>query len=81
MMQLEIELMKREISLWVTHIWVGTGSLILKGAIITDSYVVGVHSVEKGDLAVPNSVYAGIPAVLKKKDVFWERHFRDVLDK
>jgi len=47
------------------NVWFGCGVRVLSGSIISDGVVVGANTVVKGYLP-PNTVCAGIPAVVKK---------------
>lgn len=51
------------------HVWVGEGVKILKNCHITDNIVIGVGSIVTKDLTINHAIYAGNPAVCKKKDV------------
>ncbi len=54
------------------HVWLGTRTMILKGANISSGSVIGACSVVSGN--IPSNVIAvGIPAVVKKTDIFWTR--------
>lgn len=57
------------------HVWICMKCILLKGAVIADNCIVGASSVVTGNLSVPNSIYAGIPArrVSKEKPVSWSR--------
>lgn len=55
------------------HVWLGYNSLILKGAKIADNCVIGANSLINSECPIPNSVYAGSPAKLVKKDINWHR--------
>ena len=48
------------------NVWIGRGSIILPGTVIGDNVVIGANSLVKGNLDA-NSMYAGTPALLKKK--------------
>lgn len=48
------------------NVWIGRGSIILPGAIIEDNVVIGANSLVKGRCE-SNSLYAGTPAIQKKK--------------
>lgn len=58
------------------HIWLGTGTLVLKGANINNGNIIGAHSVVSANCDETNSIYVGAPAKLKKKNVVWERRFQ-----
>lgn|SRR5574344_373892 len=57
------------------HVWIGSNSLILKNTIIGSGAVLGGYSVVAGKLIESNSCYAGNPAKLIKKDVFYGYHY------
>jgi acetyltransferase-like isoleucine patch superfamily enzyme len=48
------------------NVWIGRGSIILHGTVIEDNVVIGANSLVKGKCE-SNSMYAGTPAVLKKR--------------
>ena len=48
------------------NVWIGRGSIILPGSIIGDNVVIGANSLVNGNCE-SNSLYAGTPAILKKK--------------
>ncbi|GAX62983.1 acetyltransferase [Candidatus Scalindua japonica] len=50
------------------NVWIGNGSMVLKGVTIGDNSIIAAHSVVTKDV-MENCVYAGNPAVLKKKDI------------
>lgn len=50
------------------NVWIGAGSLILKGVTIGNNSIIAARSVVTKDV-MDNCVYAGNPAVLKKKDI------------
>ncbi|WP_444931075.1 hypothetical protein ACJJIF_04620 [Microbulbifer sp. SSSA002] len=54
------------------HSWIGRNVTILKNSSIADGGVVGTSSVLTKDI-VPFSVFAGVPAKLKKSDAIWLR--------
>ena len=54
------------------HVWLGAYSKILKGVNILDNSVVGIGSVVTGDVP-SNSVAAGVPAKVVRKNVNWLR--------
>lgn len=54
------------------HVWIAYGATILGGAAIGDGSVVGAYSLVKKSIP-NNSVAAGIPAKVIRKDIFWER--------
>lgn len=48
------------------NVWIGKNSLILPGARIGNNVIIGANSLVNG-VCLDNSVYAGTPAVLKKR--------------
>ncbi|WP_288217657.1 acyltransferase [uncultured Fusobacterium sp.] len=54
------------------HVWLGTRTMILKGSNIGTGSVIGACSVVSGN--IPSNVIAiGIPATIKKTNIFWTR--------
>ncbi len=53
------------------HVWLGAGSVVLKGVTIGKGAIVGAGSVVTRDVA-PNTLVAGNPARLIKTGVRWE---------
>ena len=53
------------------HVWVGIGAIILKGVTIGDGAVVAAGAVVTRDVP-PNSLVAGVPAVVKRTNVQWK---------
>lgn len=54
------------------HVWIGSRSTILKGAIIPDNTIIGVNSLVNKELPEGNCIYAGSPAKCVKEKVSWE---------
>lgn len=52
------------------HVWIGAGATILKGVTIGDNAIVGANAVVTKDVA-PNTIVAGNPAKVIKKNVKW----------
>ncbi len=48
------------------NVWIGRSSLILPGVVIGDNVIIAAGSVVKGE-CLPNSLYAGNPAIFIKK--------------
>ncbi len=55
------------------HVWISAHTSILKGVQICDNIIIGTRSVVNKNCNTPYSIYAGVPAVLKKYGVKWER--------
>jgi acetyltransferase-like isoleucine patch superfamily enzyme len=53
-------------------VWIGARSTILKGSFIADGAVIASNSLVAGKLNIPNAVYAGQPAILKKENIEWD---------
>ena len=56
------------------HVWVGKRVKILKGITIGDNAVIGMDSLVTKDIE-PNTLNAGSPAVIVKRNINWERSF------
>jgi acetyltransferase-like isoleucine patch superfamily enzyme len=54
------------------HVWVGEGSLILKGATLEDGSIVAARSVVTGNVP-KNTIVGGCPAKIIKQNVDWKR--------
>ena len=54
------------------HCWIGEGSTILKGTIIERNSIVATKAVVSGYFG-PNVLIGGIPAIIIKKDLDWEK--------
>lgn len=54
------------------HVWLGREVKIQMGVQIARNSVIGMGSIVTKDLVYENSIYAGIPAVLKKKGIVWK---------
>ena len=55
------------------HVWLGRGVMVLKGANIPDSSVVGAHSVVTKRFEQNGIVIAGSPARVVKQNITWGR--------
>ena len=53
------------------NVWIGMGSMILKGVTIGDGAVIAAGSVVTKNVE-PYTMVAGVPAVVKKRDVKWK---------
>ena len=60
------------------HVWIGEGVKILKNCHITDDVIVGTASVVTKDLSESKAVYAGNPAVCRKKYINWVKEPYDL---
>lgn len=54
------------------HIWVGQNALILKGTYVGSGSIIGAASVASGKLIPSNVSYAGNPAKVVRREIFWE---------
>ena len=52
------------------HVWIGTNATILKGVTIGSGSVVAAGALVNRDVP-PNTLVAGVPATIKKKNVDW----------
>lgn len=55
------------------HCWLATGVTILKGVTIEENSVIATKSIVTKNLEFKNSIYAGVPCVLKKQGINWDR--------
>lgn len=55
------------------HVWIGARAMILKGSHIPSNSMVGACSLVNKEFSEENTVIAGIPAKVIKKDVNWDR--------
>lgn len=55
------------------HVWIGTRSLLLKGTVLPPNSVVGAMSLVNKTFEEPNSLIAGIPAKVIKRNINWSR--------
>ena len=60
------------------HVWLGAYSRILKGVDINDNCIIGLGSIVTAQVPA-NSIAAGIPARIIKRDITWtrEKYLRD----
>lgn len=57
----------------VDHVWMGKRAIVLKGVEIASGCVVGIGSVVTRSVMEPDSVLAGNPARVVRRDVRWQR--------
>ena len=55
------------------HVWLGQEVLIAKGSVIGSGTVIGAKSFLSGKTYESNCIYAGIPAKLLKRDIFFDK--------
>ena len=55
------------------HVWVACKAIILKGAIISNNSIVGACSLVNKKFYEEHVILAGTPAVIKKRNILWER--------
>ena len=55
------------------RVWLGTDVCILKNVKIPDDTVVGIRSVVTKSFEEPNTIIAGIPAKVVKRNIIWDR--------
>ena len=60
----------KEISIG-NKVWIGYNVTILKGTRISNNIVLGANSLVLGKLMEENSIYAGNPAIIRRKDITW----------
>ena len=53
------------------HVWMGTQTTCLKGAVIPDGNIVGACALVTGKFEEPNCALAGVPAKVVKREVDW----------
>lgn len=61
------------------HVWIGQGVQVTKGGVIPNGCVIGTGSIVTGALATENCVYAGVPAVLRRDNIYWARSKRSAV--
>lgn len=55
------------------HVWIGYRVLINKGTVIPENTIIGTGAVVTKSFEEPNTVLAGVPAKVVKKDVNWRK--------
>ncbi len=55
------------------HVWMGAGSILLKGAVVPDGCIVAFGSMINKEFFEPNCLLAGSPAVVKRNKISWAR--------
>jgi len=55
------------------HVWLGQDVLVGKGSVIGSGSVIGAKSFLSGKTYESNCIYAGVPAKLLKRDVFFDK--------
>lgn len=55
------------------HVWIGARTMVLKGAQIPSNCIVGACALVNKEFTEENTVLAGIPAKIIKRDVNWDR--------
>lgn len=56
-----------------SHVWLAANVFVSKNVRIADDCIVGAGSVVVKDLPEPHAIYAGVPAVLLRQGVTWNR--------
>ena len=54
------------------HVWVGKDVHIHKGTVIPDGCVIGAHSFVAHKFEEPNTIIAGNPAKVIRRNIHWE---------
>ena len=54
------------------HVWIGRNASVHKGAVIPDGCVVGANSFVTHQFDEPNTIIAGTPAKIIKRNIRWE---------
>lgn len=54
------------------HVWIAVGSVLLKGAVVPDNSIVGMHSMVNKPLEEKNCLYVGNPVRKAKTGVTWD---------
>lgn len=57
------------------HVWIGSGAVFMKGSAVANDSVVATRAVVSKWFDEPNSVLAGVPAVIVKKGIGWSREY------
>ncbi len=55
------------------HVWIGMRTLVMKGSVIHTDSVIAASSLCNKDYIESNVLIAGMPAVIKKKNINWSR--------
>ena len=54
------------------NVWIGAKSMVLKGCNIADGTIIGANSTITNSYEIPNSIIAGNPTKVLKKNVSWQ---------
>ncbi len=57
------------------HVWIGHGALILKNSAIPDGSIIGARSLVNKAFSEKNTIIAGTPAKIVKRDILWNRKY------
>lgn len=55
------------------HVWIASYSFILKGVTIGDDSIIALGSIVTRSFFEPNIIIGGVPAVMVKRDIHWEK--------
>lgn len=56
------------------HVWIANNVTVLKGAFIANDCIVGANTFITSSVStIPNALYTGNPAILKKENITWSR--------
>lgn len=58
------------------HVWLAAGTVLLKGAVVPDGCIVGIHSMVNKPLDEKNCLYVGSPVHKAKRSVTWDSRRR-----
>lgn len=54
------------------HVWIGLQCILLKGTKVADGCVVGARSLLTKEYKEKNTIIAGQPAIIIKKNIYWK---------
>ena len=58
------------------HCWIAARACILKGTVLKNNVILGVGSIVTHEIPT-NSIAVGIPAIVKRENIIWDKKFTD----